>query len=104
MIRKATAQWSGGLKDGSGSLTTGSGALQALPYSFGMRFGETPGTNPEELIAAAHAGCFTMALSMALETAGSVAQSLTTEAKVTLEKVEEAWTVTSSQLTLKARV
>ena len=104
MIRSASAQWTGGLKGGKGTLLTLSGALSSVPYSFSMRFEESPGTNPEELIAAAHAGCFTMQLSALLEKAGYVADKLDTQAKVTFEKVGEAFTVTKSDLTLNAKV
>ena len=84
MIRKATAAWRGSGRDGNGVLTTDSGVLSAAPYSFKTRFETQPGTNPEELIAAAHAGCFTMALSAKLSEAGFVPTSLDTEAKVDL--------------------
>jgi osmotically inducible protein OsmC len=98
MIRQATAVWSGGLKDGKGSLTTGSKALSGVPYDFRMRFEESPGTNPEELIAAAHAGCFSMALSGELGKAGITAQRISTRARVTLEPVDGKPTVTKSEL------
>jgi len=104
MKRNATASWSGGLKNGNGTLTTGSGVLQNTPYSFATRFADKPGTNPEELIAAAHAGCFTMALSAELEGAGFIAEELTTDAEVTLEKVGDAWTVTKSDLKIVAKI
>jgi len=104
MKRNATASWSGGLKNGNGTLTTGSGVLQNTPYSFATRFADEPGTNPEELIAAAHAGCFTMALSAELEGAGFIAEELTTDAEVTLEKVGDAWTVTKSDLKIVAKI
>lgn len=99
MIRQATAVWSGGLKDGKGNLTTGSKALSGVPYDFRMRFEEAPGTNPEELIAAAHAGCFSMALSGELGKANITAQSITTTSKITLEPVDGKPTVTKSELT-----
>lgn len=99
MIRQATAVWSGGLKDGKGNLTTGSKALSGVAYDFRMRFEEAPGTNPEELIAAAHAGCFSMALSGELGKANITAQSITTTSKVTLEPVDGKPTVTKSELT-----
>ncbi|MBI1799606.1 MAG: OsmC family protein [Candidatus Eisenbacteria bacterium] len=104
MRREATAVWTGGLKDGKGSLTTPSGVLRSTPYSFGMRFENTPGTNPEELIAAAHAGCFSMALSGQLGEAGLTPERIETRAAVTLEKTDAGWTVTRSALTLKVRV
>lgn len=104
MQRTASAHWSGGLKDGKGSLTSASGVLKNTPYSFSTRFESQPGTNPEELIAAAHAGCFTMALSAQLGNAGMTAQSLDTTATVTLEKLEAGFTVTSVHLQLKAKI
>ena len=104
MIRQATAVWSGGLKDGKGSLSTGSKALNGVAYDFGMRFEESPGTNPEELIAAAHAGCFSMALSAELGKAGLAPARIETSAAVTLETVEGKPTVTRSHLTVQARV
>ena len=104
MKRKATAVWSGGLKDGKGTLSTGSGAIKDAPYSFQMRFEETPGTNPEELIAAAHAGCFSMALSGKLAAGSLTAQSISTEATVTMEKLEAGWTVTGIHLDVSASI
>ena len=104
MQRKASAAWRGGLKDGKGTLSTDSGVLSQTQYSFGTRFENGPGTNPEELIAAAHAGCFTMALSAQLGNAGLTAESLETTATVTLEKVEAGWTVTAVHLDLTGRV
>jgi osmotically inducible protein OsmC len=103
MQRTATAVWSGGLKDGKGHLTTGSKALSGVPYDFRMRFEEAPGTNPEELIAAAHSGCFSMALSGELGKANITAQSIETTSKVTLEPVDGKPTVTRSDLTLKVK-
>ena len=85
--RKASAEWHGGLKDGKGTITTDSGVLQASQYSFGTRFEEGKGTNPEELVAAAHAGCFAMALSMILGQAGMTAETIRAEAAVTLKSV-----------------
>ena len=102
--RKASAEWHGGLKDGKGALTTGSGVLEATPYSFGTRFESGKGTNPEELIAAAHAGCFAMALSMILGLAGMTADTIRAEATVALEKVGEGFEVTSSHLVVRARI
>jgi len=98
MKRKATAVWRGGLKDGKGEISTDSGVLTDTPYNFAKRFEEEKGTNPEELIAAAHAGCFSMALSAQLGSAGLTAQSINTTATVTLEKVEGGFGVTSSHL------
>jgi peroxiredoxin, OsmC subfamily len=104
MKRKATAEWQGGLKDGKGWLTTPSGVLSKTPYSFHTRFEDQPGTNPEELVAAAHAGCFSMALSAQLAQEGMTAQSITTTAEVTLEKQDAGWAVTASHLTLTASI
>jgi osmotically inducible protein OsmC len=102
--RKAFAEWHGGLKDGKGTLTTDSGVLQSSQYSFSTRFENGKGTNPEELIAAAHAGCFAMALSMILGQAGMTAESIRAEAAVTLEKVGESFEVTASHLTVRAKI
>ena len=104
MQRNASAHWSGGLKDGKGTITSASEALKNTPYSFSTRFEGQPGTNPEELIAAAHAGCFTMALSGQLGAAGLTAASLDTTATVTLEKLDAGFTVTSVHLQVKARI
>ena len=104
MQRKASAVWQGGLKDGKGTLSSDSGVLEQTPYSFQTRFETTPGTNPEELIAAAHAGCFTMALSAQLGNAGMTAERLETTATVSLDKVGEGFTITKSHLDLVARV
>jgi len=104
MIRKARAQWRGTGKDGNGDLTTDSGVLSNTPYSFKTRFENERGTNPEELIAAAHAGCFTMALAFQLQNAGFTPTALTTEAAVTLEKEDSGFRVTRSALTLQAQV
>jgi osmotically inducible protein OsmC len=104
MKRQATAQWQGDLKTGKGSLTTDSGVLSQTPYSFSTRFEGEKGTNPEELIAAAHAGCFTMALSAELGKAGLTAKSLRTTAAVSLEKNGGGWGVTESHLDLVAQV
>ncbi len=95
--KKASAVWEGGLKDGKGSVSTGSGALKNIPYGFNTRFGDTPGSNPEELIGAAHAGCFSMALSNELGQVEIVAK-IETEATVTLEKLDSGFTVTKSHL------
>lgn len=104
MQRKATAVWQGGLKDGKGSLTTESGVLKQAQYSFSTRFENGIGTNPEELLAAAHAGCFTMALSAQLGNAGMTAQKLETTATISLEKVADGFAITKSHLDLVARV
>jgi osmotically inducible protein OsmC len=104
MIRKASAVWNGNLKDGKGTVTTESGVLAQTPYSFRSRFETGTGTNPEELIAAAHAGCFTMALSAQLTGAGLTPESLATSAALTLEMVEKSWTVTKIHLEVNARV
>jgi len=105
MKRKASAVWHGDLKSGRGNITTESTVLQAAPYSFGTRFETAPGTNPEELIAAAHAGCFTMALSFALQQAGFTADTLTTTATVSLENLpQSSWTVTAIHLDTVAKV
>jgi len=102
--RRGSASWKGGLKDGRGSVTTESGALQAYPYGFASRFEGQKGTNPEELLAAAHAGCFTMALSLILGEAKLVADQMDTSAEVTLEQVEGGFAITAVHLTLKAKV
>jgi len=104
MKRTATAAWSGGLKDGTGTVSMQSGVLSNSRYGFQSRFEEGPGTNPEELIAAAHAGCFTMALSAQLEEAGLKAESLKTDAVVTLEKVASGFEITKIHLNLVAKV
>jgi lipoyl-dependent peroxiredoxin len=104
MQRKASAHWSGGLKDGKGTVSTDSGILKDTQYSFGTRFENGPGTNPEELIAAAHAGCFAMALSAQLGEAGMRAESIDVTATVTLEKLEGGFAVTSSHLDLRAKI
>ncbi|MCM2439044.1 OsmC family protein [Agrobacterium vitis] len=99
-----SAQWSGGLKDGKGKVSTQSGALDAYPYGFNTRFEGVTGSNPEELIGAAHAACFTMALSMMLGEAGLTADSLETKANVTLEKQEAGFAITAIELVLKGKV
>ena len=104
MQRKASAVWKGGLKDGKGTVLSASGALQNTPYSFTTRFEETPGTNPEELIAAAHAGCFSMALSAQLGNAGMTAESIETAATLTMEKLEAGWTITAVHLDVVAKI
>jgi len=102
--RTATAAWSGDLKTGKGRISSQSGVLQDTQYGFGSRFEEGPGTNPEELIAAAHAGCFTMATAAALGKAGFTPESLATSASLSLEQVEGNWTITAIHLDLQARV
>ena len=104
MIRKARALWRGGGRDGNGDLSTDSGVLTNTPYSFRTRFENEKGTNPEELIAAAHAGCFTMALAFRLQRAGYTAKELNTEAAVNLEQDKESFRITRSVLTLRASV
>jgi osmotically inducible protein OsmC len=104
MKRTASAQWTGDLKSGKGTVSTSSGVLKDSPYSALTRFENAPGTNPEELIAAAHAGCFTMALSGALGKAGFTPQTLATTASLTLEQVEGNWTITAIHLETKANV
>lgn len=104
MTTFGTAVWHGGLKDGKGAISTKSGALNAYPYGFASRFEGKPGTNPEELIGAAHAGCFTMALSLILGDAGFKAEEMNTKAEVTLEKQAEGFAITKVHLTLTAKV
>jgi lipoyl-dependent peroxiredoxin len=104
MKREGSAVWRGDLKGGRGTVSTKSGALANAAYGFGTRFEEGAGTNPEELIGAAHAGCFSMALSGQLGNAGLTAESIETRATVTLEKVEAGWTVTEVHLDVDARV
>jgi osmotically inducible protein OsmC len=102
--KHASAAWKGGLKDGKGSISTESGALAAYPYGFAARFEGMRGTNPEELLGAAHAGCFTMALSLILGEAGFTAEQMDTTAEVTLEQVEGGFAITAVLLTLKAKI
>lgn len=97
-IRSGSAKWQGGLKDGRGLVSTQSGALSDQPYGFGRRFGDEPGTNPEELIGAAHAACFSMALSKMLEDAGIGDVSIETTSKVTLEQDDGGFTITRAHL------
>jgi len=104
MIRKASAVWQGDLKSGKGAMTAPSGVMTNAAYSFATRFEDKPGTNPEELIAAAHAGCFSMALSGELGRAGMTPDRIETTAAVTLEPVDGKPTVTKSHLTVKAKV
>src|SRR3569833_566647 len=102
--RRGSAVWKGGLKYGRGTISTESGALQAYPYGYASRFEGQRGTNPEELIGAAHAGCFTMALSLILGEAKLVAEQMDTSADVTLEQVEGGFAITAVHLTLKAKI
>jgi osmotically inducible protein OsmC len=104
MRRTAYARWQGDLKTGKGSISTESGALENSPSSFSARFDSGKGTNPEELLAASHAGCFTMALSAELGKANFIAESVRTAATVTLDHVDGAWSVTQSHLVVTARV
>lgn len=104
MKQKASAQWQGSLKEGSGTLSTGSGALSAKPYSFRTRFEGEQGTNPEELIGAAHAGCFSMAFSMILGMAGFTADKIETAATITLEAQDGGFAITASHLEVTARI
>jgi osmotically inducible protein OsmC len=104
MKRKASAVWRGGLKDGKGSIATESGVLRDTQYSFSTRFEHGVGTNPEELIAAAHAGCFAMAFSAELGKAGITPDAISATATVTLDKTDAGWTVTASHLDVSAKI
>ena len=104
MIRTGSAVWQGNLKGGRGTVSTESGVLRESPYSFQSRFESAPATNPEELVAAAHAGCFSMALSAQLHGAGLTADRIETTAKVTFEKVGDGFSVTASHLVVTARI
>lgn len=104
MKKTASAVWQGDLKTGKGTISTESGALKDNPYGFNTRFEGAPGTNPEELIGAAHAGCFSMALSMMLGQAGLTAERIDTTAEVTLDKDDKGFSITAIALTLKAKV
>src|SRR5229473_4020057 len=104
ITRTGSAAWKGGLKDGRGTISTESGALKAYPYGFASRFEGQRGSNPEELIAAAHASCFTMALSLILGEAKLTAQQMNTSAEVTLEQVDGGYAITSVHLTLTAKI
>jgi osmotically inducible protein OsmC len=104
MKRSASAHWSGGIKDGQGTMSTDTGVLRESPYGFKSRFEDGPGTNPEELIAAAHAGCYAMALSLALGEAGFTAESIDTNAVVTLARDGDGFAITEVALTCRARV
>ena len=104
MKTQGSAVWSGGIKDGEGAISTQSGALKDAPYGFASRFEGKPGTNPEELIGAAHAGCFTMALSLILGEANLTAERMETKAEVTLDKVGDGYAITAVHLTLQAKI
>src|SRR5690242_13714178 len=104
MQRRASAVWKGGLKDGKGTVSSSSGVLSNTPYSFATRFENTPGTNPEELIAAAHAGCFSMALSAQLGNASLTPESINTTATLTLEKLDTGFAITAVHLDVVGRV
>jgi peroxiredoxin, OsmC subfamily len=104
MQRKSSAVWKGGLKDGKGTVSSASGVLSNTPYSFTTRFENTPGTNPEELIAAAHAACFSMALSAQLGGANLTPESINTSATLTMDKQDAGWTITAVHLDVVAKV
>jgi lipoyl-dependent peroxiredoxin len=104
MKRKGSAVWKGGLKDGKGVVSTDSGVLSNTQYSFSTRFEDGKGTNPEELIAAAHAGCFSMALSAQLGNAGMTAESIATTATLSLDKTDAGFTITAVHLDVKAKI
>jgi osmotically inducible protein OsmC len=104
IVRKGSASWQGGFKDGKGSISTESGALSSYPYGMASRFEGQKGSNPEELIGAAHASCFTMALSLILGEAKLTAEKMDTNADVTLEKLADGYAITAIHLTLKAKV
>lgn len=104
MNRSASARWIGGLQDGGGTFSTDSGVLKGVPYSFPTRFQDDPGTNPEELVAAAHAGCFSMALASALGNAGFSPENIETTATLHFEKIEAGWSTTSIDLAVVAKV
>ena len=104
MKKSASAHWSAGIKDGQGTISTDTGVLRDAPYGFKSRFEDGPDTNPEELIGAAHAGCYSMALSLGLGDAGLTAESIDTQAVVTLDKNGDGFSITAVHLTCKARV
>jgi osmotically inducible protein OsmC len=104
MVRTASAHWAGGLKDGKGTVSSASGVLKDTQYSFSTRFENGVGTNPEELVAAAHAGCFSMALSGQLGNAGMTAEAIDTKASLTFEKTDAGFTVTSIHLDVTAKI
>lgn len=103
MKRTASAGWKGGLKDGSGTVSTGTGVLKNIPYTFRMRFENEQGTNPEELVAAAHAACYSMALSLFMANEGLTPENIDTTATVSFDNVNGAWTVTSSHLETRVK-
>ncbi|MGZ6423162.1 MAG: OsmC family protein [Bdellovibrionota bacterium] len=104
MQRKASAVWKGGLKDGKGTISAPSGVLKDTPYSFTTRFENAPGTNPEELIAAAHAGCFSMALSAQLGGANLTPESISTTVTLSLDKLDSGWAITASHIDVVGKV
>ena len=104
MKKHASAVWTGSLKEGKGTISTETGVLDDAPYGFKSRFEDGPGTNPEELIGAAHAGCFSMALSAQLSGAGAPPERIETKAEITFEKVGEGFAITASHLTVSAKV
>src|SRR4030081_2329501 len=104
MQRKASAEWKGGLKDGKGTVSSASGILSNTPYSFTTRFENSPGTNPEELIAAAHAACFSMALSAQLGEANLTPESISTTVTLSLDKLDSGWTITASHIDVVGKV
>jgi len=104
MQRRASAQWRGGLKEGKGTVSTASGAVKNVAYSFAMRFGDAPGTNPEELVAAAHAACFSMALSNELGQRGYQPDTIDTRATLDFDKTDAGWSVKSIHLDVTAKV
>jgi lipoyl-dependent peroxiredoxin len=104
MIKKGWAVWKGGIKDGGGTISTETGVLKEAPYGFKSRFEDGPGTNPEELLGAAHAACFSMAFSLMLTTAGKPPEKIETQAAVSLEKVGDGFEITKSHLTMKAKI
>src|ERR1044071_3723865 len=104
MIKKAWAVWEGGIRDGGGRISTETGVLKEAPYGFKSRFESGPGTNPEELIGAAHAGCFSMAFSLMLGMAGLTPERIATEAAVTLDKVGEGFEITKIHLSVRAKI
>ncbi|WP_298185229.1 OsmC family protein [uncultured Pseudomonas sp.] len=104
MKKTASAHWQGGIKDGKGTISSESGALEKVPYGFNTRFADQPGSNPEELLGAAHAGCFSMALSKELGDAGMTAESIDTRAEVTLDKQDGGFAITAVHLSLRAKI
>jgi osmotically inducible protein OsmC len=104
MVKKGSAVWKGTIKEGGGTVSTETGVLRDAPYGFKSRFENGPGTNPEELLGAAHAGCFSMAFSLMLGMAGLTAERISTEAAVTLDKVGEGFEITKVHLTVRAKI